>query len=990
MWKAYSLISRRAHALGVLTEDAAMQGPPDTTDGAGGLGGGSGGGVGGTTYDGVGSDGLDGTGYLAGGGGGGGVGSDGGYGAGSGGADGTAGAGGATPGAAGGAGGSSFTGGGGGGGANGYYGGSTTISVATSGGNGGAGGGGGGGGGAGGFGVVGTGLNYQIGAQNTTGVGPGILGSSEGGAGGAGGQANGLIGGGMGGAGGVGLLVTAAGTSALVANVAYISGGQGGEGGSGDTAGVNIGGAGGAGGEGVVVNGVAGNLAEIENFGTIVGGAGGIGGSGATNGANGADGVGIKGSYLDVINEFHILGCGTGDAIEFTGGNNILEIHDDSSLGGGIALDTASTTLTIEIVSNQTLPDAISGSGALTVSAAGYALTVTAAETYKGPTTISSGTLALSGSASLANSSGVVDNGTFDIIATTIGATIPTLSGSGTLALGAKLLTLTGGSSTFSGAVTGVGGRLLVSGGDETLSGNSSYTGGTTIEAGTLELASSDGAGTGPIHFAGNAATLRIDAGDIPGNVVEGFAPGDVIDLVGLGGNYSPAVVGAALPASFTLAVSGDVVTQTNSDGSRLVSDFNITGQDYTTTVKSLDKNGDKTSLEYEGVTGAPYYAILYFFSGVAATGYTKSGWDTYFLNQASGLEQIDFDGSGNLVEELYQSGGTTSGTLASLEIDYVAGQQADSFYTYVGPGGSSFTHAVYEFDNGNNYVGATYTFMYTGQAYDEVQVSFTPGTSPTLTEATFSQYTGTGGPNDVSYFYSTSGALAGLQEAFTGITGQAYTSDSVLYNASHVAIASQYQGYTTKSFSTLTYFDNSSGAVQEIVRDFISVAAEGSLNGQAYDSHETIDNASNALLATAYHLDSGGNVFVGVAGDETAPTFGGSGVTSNAAELAYALPGGDWTIFGGGTDESFSFASLFNTAVITDYGASVTANAPDHITLAASDFGGWMTFLGEGAASGTGGVNTTFTSKATGDKLTLDGVTLAQLQNMSGDFKFV
>jgi hypothetical protein len=528
---------------------------------------------------------------------------------------------------------------------------------------------------------------------------------------------------------------------------------------------------------------------------------------------------------------------------------------------------------------------------------------------------------------------------------------------------------------------------------------------GTTVLTGTTTDAASTVTGVEIFNLDGDAAT-PLGAATVNGNswsFSEALAPGvyqieavatDAADNVaGAMASYELSVGLAGQPSLETFTVTGQSYSSYDhefSDGIFVGSQYfttDITGESYTETVKSLDANGDKVSLEYEGVTGEPYDAIQYFFSGAAATGYATSGWDTYYADQSSGLARIDFDGSGNLVEEFYEFGGTTDGTLESLEIDYVAGQRADSLYTYVGPGGSSFTQAVYEFDNNNNYVGATYTF--TGQTYDEIQASFTPGTSPKVTEITYSQYTGTGGPNDVSYFYSTSGALTGIQETFTGITGQAYTSDSVLYSASYVPIASQYQGYTTKPFSTLTYFDNGSGATREIARDYTSVAAEGSLAGQAYDSHETIDNAANVLLATAYHLDGGGNVYIGVSSNETSPTFGGSGVTPDAAELAYALPGGDWTITGGGTNESFSFASLFNKAEITDYGASVTANAPDQIMLAASDFGGWQTFIGEGAASGTGGVDTTFTSTVTGDKLTLHGVTLARVSAMKSDFAF-
>ena len=64
---------------------------------------------------------------------------------------------------------------------------------------------------------------------------------------------------------------------------------------------------------------------------------------------------------------------------------------------------------------------AISGSGAVQQNGTGTT-TLTAVNTYAGATTISAGTLALSGAGSIANSSGVIDNGTFDISATTRGS----------------------------------------------------------------------------------------------------------------------------------------------------------------------------------------------------------------------------------------------------------------------------------------------------------------------------------------------------------------------------------------------------------------------------------------------------------------------------------------------------------------------------------------------------------------------------------------
>jgi autotransporter-associated beta strand protein len=130
----------------------------------------------------------------------------------------------------------------------------------------------------------------------------------------------------------------------------------------------------------------------------------------------------------------------------------------------------------------------ISGTGAFNQIGTG-STTLTALETYSGLTTISAGTLALTGAGSIANSSGVVANGTFDISGVVpAGTSIKSLSGSGTVALGTKTLTLTNASGNFAGSIGGSGGLTLAAG-TQTLSGVSGYTGATTITAGTLALA---------------------------------------------------------------------------------------------------------------------------------------------------------------------------------------------------------------------------------------------------------------------------------------------------------------------------------------------------------------------------------------------------------------------------------------------------------------------------------------------------------------------
>ena len=111
--------------------------------------------------------------------------------------------------------------------------------------------------------------------------------------------------------------------------------------------------------------------------------------------------------------------------------------------------------------------------------------------TYSGATSIASGAaVALAGSGSIANSSVLNNNGTFDISCTSSGASIKSLSGTGTTALGTNTLTLTNAANTYSGVMSGTGG-LSISGGTQTLTGTNTYTGATSLNGGTLNLSGS-------------------------------------------------------------------------------------------------------------------------------------------------------------------------------------------------------------------------------------------------------------------------------------------------------------------------------------------------------------------------------------------------------------------------------------------------------------------------------------------------------------------
>jgi autotransporter-associated beta strand protein len=128
----------------------------------------------------------------------------------------------------------------------------------------------------------------------------------------------------------------------------------------------------------------------------------------------------------------------------------------------------------------------VSGAGDVSQMGAGVT-TIATAQAYTGLTTISAGTLALSGSGNIISSRNVIDNGIFSIAEATGGASIQSLSGGGAVQLGGQTLTLTNASGSFSGYISGAGG-LTLAGGKESLSGASTYTGPTTIAAGTLLL----------------------------------------------------------------------------------------------------------------------------------------------------------------------------------------------------------------------------------------------------------------------------------------------------------------------------------------------------------------------------------------------------------------------------------------------------------------------------------------------------------------------
>lgn len=172
----------------------------------------------------------------------------------------------------------------------------------------------------------------------------------------------------------------------------------------------------------------------------------------------------------------------TGGSLKFTSTNTTdYSSRFSTTAGQQYNLDTNAQSVTVGTALTST-------GGSLTKNGNGV-LTLTAANTYSGDTTINQGELKADTAGNLsANSSVVVLSGaTLNLNSTN--QSIKGLANAGTVSLGTATLTINDGDNrTFSGDITG-GGNVIKSGsGAQTISSTLSYTGTTDINAGTLKV----------------------------------------------------------------------------------------------------------------------------------------------------------------------------------------------------------------------------------------------------------------------------------------------------------------------------------------------------------------------------------------------------------------------------------------------------------------------------------------------------------------------
>ncbi len=237
-------------------------------------------------------------------------------------------------------------------------------------------------------------------------------------------------------------------------------------------------------------------------------------------------------------------------SITFNGGTlQIAAGLNDSravTLNSGGTIDTG--------VDSSTFTGVFSGNGSMTKAGAGM-LTLFAANTYTGGTTVNAGTLSISTDSNLGNAAGPLtfNGGTLQTTAGITSGRNISLAGSGTIDTQIY-------DSTFTGVISGGGALTQLGNGVLFLAGANSYSGGTVFNNGTINVSSASALGSGQLTFNG-AGTLQTLVGiTVTSNVTLNTGAIGVFDMMGNTSTISGVIGGAgslALVSSGTLTLTG-------------------------------------------------------------------------------------------------------------------------------------------------------------------------------------------------------------------------------------------------------------------------------------------------------------------------------------------------------------------------------------------------------------------------------------------------
>ena len=578
--------------------------------------------------------------------------------------------------------------------------------------------------------------------------------------------------------------------------------------------------------------------------------------------------------------------------------NTTANFNNASTGVGRISLEGSTQVFDVAASANMNIGWALAStnsSGALTKNGTGT-VTLSAANTYTGTTTVNAGTLSLGNVNALQTTT--LDTGTSGSQAVTFSVAgantynIGAIQGDDTLDFGNNTISVGANNAvtSFTGTLAGSGGNLTkVGSGALTLSGNNSYTGSTTISAGTIRLGnavSNNSTISGDILINGgtlnyataihdqisNSATVTLSSGSFA------LAGRDeTIGTIAMSGgalSMSSGILTLSSPAGFT----GGTISMTAAGGSIIA-----TGQ---TTL------GNAT-FSYSNASNASKGLIL--LSGLVVDADTTAN----FTNASTGVGRISLEGSTQVFDV---------GASANLNIGWaLASTTSSGGLTKNGTGTLTLSAA-------NTYNGTT--------TVNAGTVSL--GNVNALQNSTLD--TGTSGSQAVAF---------SVPGATTYNIGAIQGGDTLDFGSNTISVGAN--NATTSFTGSLA---GSSGSLTKVGSGTLTLSGAGS----SYSETTTI-SAGTIQIDHANALGSGGNI-----------TFGGGGLkygTGITQDLSSRIKNSSSAILVDTSAESITWG----TALDSTNSSGLTKNGTGTLTLSATNTYSGATTINAGTLAVSGDI---------------------------------